>query len=110
MAARHRWVAVPWLARDLAPSVAERSRLFVPQRGPFGFYGFEAMALILDAISTGDHDRATIVRVARTTRDRDSILGRYSIDEQGHTTSTAYGRLAVVGGELVWDISKPRPE
>jgi hypothetical protein len=33
----------------------------------------------------------------------DSILGRYSIDADGHTTSTAYGRLAVAGGELVWD-------
>jgi ABC-type branched-subunit amino acid transport system substrate-binding protein len=35
--------------------------------------------------------------------DHDSILGRYSIDEHGHTTATAYGRLAVAGGELVWD-------
>ena len=51
----------------------------------------------------GGADRAAAVRAARSTRDRDSILGRYSIDEQGHTTSTAYGRLAVVGGELVWD-------
>ena len=46
---------------------------------------------------------AAIVRAARTTSDRDSILGRYSIDGDGNTTTTAYGRLAVVGGQLVWD-------
>ena len=96
-------VAESWLARELQPSAAERTRFFVAQRAPFGFYGFEAMALILDAIARSGVDRAAIVRTARTTRDRDSILGRYSIDELGHTTTTAYGRLAVVGGQLVWD-------
>jgi hypothetical protein len=38
------------------------------------------------------------------TRDRDSVLGRYAIDAEGHTTSTAYGRLAVVDGALAWDV------
>jgi branched-chain amino acid transport system substrate-binding protein len=98
-------VAVPWLAAELEPGAAERSRFFVAQRAPFGFYGFEAMALILDALAAGGADRAAVVRAARTTRERDSVLGRYSIDEDGHTTSTAYGRLAVVGGQLVWDQS-----
>ena len=97
-------IAVPWLVRDLDPSAAERTRLFVAQRAPFALYGFEAMALILDSIAAGNHDRAAVVRAARTTTDRDSVLGRYSIDEKGHTTSTAYGRLTVVGGELVWDV------
>lgn len=41
---------------------------------------------------------------ARSAKDRDSVIGRYSIDSEGHTTTTAYGRLAVVGGELVWDV------
>ena len=98
-------VAVPWLARELSPSAAARTRLFVAQRAPFAFYGFEAMALILDAVASAGADRAAIARAARAARDRDSILGRYSIDEHGHTTSTAYGRLAVAGGELVWDRS-----
>jgi hypothetical protein len=61
------------------------------------------MALILDSIDAGGGDRASTVRAARTTRGRTSIVGRYSIDEQGHTTSTAYGRLRITGGELVWD-------
>jgi branched-chain amino acid transport system substrate-binding protein len=96
-------VAEPWLARELIPSAAACTRFFVAQRAPFAFYGFEAMALILDAVAAAGADRAAIVAAARATRDRDSILGRYSIDQHGHTTSTAYGRLAVAGGELVWD-------
>jgi branched-chain amino acid transport system substrate-binding protein len=96
-------VAEPWLARELEPSVAERTRFFIAQRASFGFYGYEAMALILDAVAYGGADRTAIVRAARTTSDRDSILGRYSIDADGNTTTTAYGRLAVVGGQLVWD-------
>jgi branched-chain amino acid transport system substrate-binding protein len=98
-------VAAHWLARELKESAAERTRFFVAQRGPFGFYGFEAMALILDAIATSGGDREATVQAARATRDRDSVLGRYSIDDDGHTTSTAYGRLVVVGGELVWDLA-----
>jgi branched-chain amino acid transport system substrate-binding protein len=96
-------VAESRLARELEHSAAERTRFFVAQRASFDFYGFEAMALILDSIEQGGDDRAAIVRAARTTRDRDSILGRYSIDDRGHTTTTAYGRLAVVDGQLVWD-------
>jgi len=96
-------VAEPWLARELASPAAERTRFFVAHRAPFGFYGFEATALILDAIARGGGDRAATARAARTARGRDSILGRYSIDDQGHTTTIAYGRLAVVGGQLVWD-------
>jgi hypothetical protein len=41
------------------------------------------------------------LQAARATADRDSILGRYSLDAEGHTTMTAYGRLAVIDGELV---------
>jgi len=96
-------VAADWLARAMEPSAAERTRFFVANRAPLAFYGYEAMALILDAIAAGGGDRAAIVDAARSMRDRDSVIGRYSIDADGHTTSTAYGRLAVVGGELVWD-------
>jgi branched-chain amino acid transport system substrate-binding protein len=96
-------VAADWLARALEPTAAERTRFFVANRAPLALYGHEAMALILDAIAAGAGDRAAIVSAARSTRERDSVIGRYSIDADGHTTSTAYGRLAVVGGELVWD-------
>jgi branched-chain amino acid transport system substrate-binding protein len=58
------------------------------------------MALILDGLG-GRRDEVAARVLA--TRDRDSVLGRYSIDSDGHTTTTAYGRLAVVDGELAWD-------
>jgi branched-chain amino acid transport system substrate-binding protein len=103
-------VAVPWLAQALTPAAAERTRFFTAQRAPFGFYGFEAMALILDAVAEGGGERAAVVRAARSTVDRDSVLGRYSLDSQGHTTSAAYGRLAVEDGELVWDRTTSRPD
>jgi branched-chain amino acid transport system substrate-binding protein len=98
-------VAERWLAEALEPAVAARSRFFVAQRAPLAFYGYEAMALILDAIAAGGGDRGATARVARATRDRDSVIGRYSIDADGHTTSMAYGRLAVVDGALAWDVA-----
>jgi hypothetical protein len=65
-----------------------------------GFYGYEAMALVRDAIAAGG-DRGGVVQAMRATRDRDSVLGRDSIDERGHTTCTAYCVLA--GGKIVWE-------
>lgn len=94
-------IAEPWLAEAMSAGAAERTRFFTSLRAPFGFYGFEAMALILDAVAEAAGDREATVRSARATTDRDSILGRYSLDDEGHTTSTAYGCLGVIGGELV---------
>ena len=47
------------------------------------------------------HPGRAVLRAARATRDRESILGRCSLDSDGHTTTTAYGRLVIVDGELV---------
>ena len=96
-------VATPWVAQKLDRSAAARTRFFTAQRAPWGFYGFEAMRLILDAIGSGGGTRAGAVRAARATRDRPSVIGRYSIDEHGGTTGAADGRLTVVDGVLVWD-------
>ena len=82
-------MARQWFARGMSPAAAARTRFFVAQRVPMAFYGYEAMALVLDAIAAGDGDRAATARAARATRDRDSVLGRYSVDVEGHTTSTA---------------------
>jgi branched-chain amino acid transport system substrate-binding protein len=37
------------------------------------------------------------------TKDRESVLGTYDIDENGHTTITDYGVHKVEGGERVFD-------
>jgi hypothetical protein len=70
-------VAQTRLAHELSPGAADRTRFFVANRAPLAFYGYEAMALILDATAAGDGDRGAIVRAARATRDRDSVIGRY---------------------------------
>ena len=80
----------------------ERSRLGAPARafldayrrrfgqaGNAAAYGYEAMALLLDAIErAGDagSDRSAVIDEVLATRERQSILGEYSIDEDGDTT------------------------
>ena len=95
-------LAVAAFARDLGPAAAERTRLFVPNRAPLALYGFEAMELVLDAIDAGGPGRDGIVRAARATRDRPSPLGAYSLDEDGLTTTPAYGLMRIVDCQLVW--------
>jgi branched-chain amino acid transport system substrate-binding protein len=92
-------VARPSLAREMSAGAAARTRFFSTQHAPWGFYGYEAMALVRDA---GARDRAGVVAAVRQTRDRDSVLGRYSLDSHGLTTSAAYAALEVRGGEIVW--------
>lgn len=99
-------VAEDWLAHELEPAAARRTRFFVAPRGPLALYGFEAMAAILDAAAENGDDRAGVLRTLRATRDRDSVIGRYSLDENGHTTTIAYGRLAIVERQLVWDLDE----
>jgi len=94
-------VADPRLAKALGAGAAARTRFFSTRHAPWGFYGYEALALVQDAIAFGG-DRAGVVRTARSMRERDSVLGRYSIDEDGHTTSSAYAALEVRDGEIVW--------
>jgi branched-chain amino acid transport system substrate-binding protein len=71
---------------------------------PYAIYGYEAMRLALDAIDrskTGE--KADIIKALFATKDRQSVLGTYSIDENGDTTLTDYGIYAVKDGELVFD-------
>jgi branched-chain amino acid transport system substrate-binding protein len=57
--------------------------------GRYAAYGYEAMAVVLDAIERagdGDTDREAVIDAFLDTSDRDSVLGSYSIDEVGDTT------------------------
>jgi branched-chain amino acid transport system substrate-binding protein len=57
--------------------------------GRYAAYGYEAMAVVLDAIeraSDGGTDREAVIDAFLDTSDRDSVLGTYSIDEVGETT------------------------
>jgi len=75
-----------------------------PNPDPYAIYGYEAMRLALDAIErSGTGEKADILEQLFNTRDRSSVLGTYSIDENGDTTLTDYGIYTVEGGELVFD-------
>jgi len=71
---------------------------------PYAIYGYEAMSLLIDAIKrAGTNDKAEILKQIFATKDRQSVLGTYSIDENGDTTLTDYGAYAIKGGELTFD-------
>ena len=71
---------------------------------PYAIYGYEAMRLALDAIErSGDASKENIVKALFETKDRESVLGTYSIDENGDTTLTDYGVYTIDGGELTFD-------
>jgi branched-chain amino acid transport system substrate-binding protein len=77
---------------------------------PYAIYGYEAMRLALDAIARADSsERADIVTALFATEDRDSVLGRYSIDANGDTTLTDYGRYEIQDGRAIFrDKIKPK--
>jgi branched-chain amino acid transport system substrate-binding protein len=58
---------------------------------PYAIYGYEAMDLVLATIKAGGTDRASFLEKLLATKDRDSVLGTYSFDENGDTTLTDYG-------------------
>jgi branched-chain amino acid transport system substrate-binding protein len=71
---------------------------------PYAIYGYEAMNLALDAIErAGSADKADILKALFETKDRQSVLGTYSIDENGDTSLTDYGVYKIQDGELAFD-------
>jgi branched-chain amino acid transport system substrate-binding protein len=73
---------------------------------PYAIYGYEAMSVVLQAIqNAGDkgNDRQAVIDAFYKIKDRDSVLGKYSIDENGDTTLTDYGGNRIEGGKLVFD-------
>jgi branched-chain amino acid transport system substrate-binding protein len=69
--------------------------------GRYAAYGYEAMALILDSIDRASDptDRSGVVDAFFDTTDRDSILGTYSIADNGETTLDRMTGYAIAGGE-----------
>lgn len=82
--------------RELVGTVPDEKLLF----------SYEAVAAVLAAIERAGPrggDRASVVREFFATRDRESILGRYSIDAHGDTTLRSYGGFAIRDGRLRFD-------
>jgi branched-chain amino acid transport system substrate-binding protein len=71
---------------------------------PYAIYGYEAMMLALDAIErSGDGSKEAIKKAIFETKERSSVLGTYSIDENGDTSLTDYGAYSVEDGALKFD-------
>jgi branched-chain amino acid transport system substrate-binding protein len=78
-----------------------------PSPDPYAIYGYEAMSLLLDAVKTasasGDLTRQKVTDAVFSTKDRNSVLGKYSIDQNGDTTLTDYGLYKIVGKTLTFE-------
>jgi branched-chain amino acid transport system substrate-binding protein len=96
-------------AEDYPPEGQEFFEQFSQKYGednpnPYAIYGYEAMRLALDAIQrSGTGEKADILAALFDTADRQSVLGTYSIDENGDTTLTDYGVYTIEDGELIFD-------
>ncbi len=109
-AAGRTYLTTPLLPLSLYPPAARgvlaayRAR-FHQTAGPYALYGYEAMSAVLDAIRRagrhGDNREAVIHRFFAL-HDRDSVLGRYSVQANGETTFSRYAVDRVRGGRLVF--------
>jgi branched-chain amino acid transport system substrate-binding protein len=105
------WITNPTLDPKLYPASAQQFfQKFKAKYGkdpePYAIYGYEAMSVVLNAIkAAGDkgNDRAEVVKAFFNTKGRDSVLGKYDIDENGDTTLSDYGGNRVTDGKLVFD-------
>jgi branched-chain amino acid transport system substrate-binding protein len=73
---------------------------------PYAIYGYEAMSVALQAIqNAGDkgNDRQAVIDAFFKIKDRQSVLGKYSIDQNGDTTLSDYGGNRIKGGKLIFD-------
>jgi branched-chain amino acid transport system substrate-binding protein len=105
------YITNPTLDPKLYPAAAQEFFTKFEQKygkppEPYAIYGYEAMKLALLAIqNAGDkgNDRQAVIDAFFKIKDRDSVLGKYSIDENGDTTLSDYGANRVEDGKLVFD-------
>jgi branched-chain amino acid transport system substrate-binding protein len=84
--------------------VRDYRREFGARPDPFAAYGYASMSLLLDAIKRADGsggDRERVIRELLETEDYDSVLGRFSIDDNGDTSLRQLSGYRVRDGRLV---------
>ncbi len=109
-AAASTYLTTPVLATNDYPPTAARilsayRRHFGSESGPNALYGYEAMSVVLDAIrraASHGNDRQAVINSFFAVRNRNSVLGRYSIDAGGETTLPRYGVDRVVASRPVF--------
>jgi branched-chain amino acid transport system substrate-binding protein len=105
------YITAPTLdPKEYPPAAQEFFKEFKAKYGkdpePYAIYGYEAMAVTLEAIKrAGDkgNDRQAVVDEFFKTKGRESVLGTYDIDKNGDTTLSDYGANRIKGGKLVFD-------
>jgi branched-chain amino acid transport system substrate-binding protein len=73
---------------------------------PYAIYGYEAMKVALLAIQNAGaqgNNRQAVIDQFFKIKNRQSVLGTYSIDANGDTTLTDYGGNRIKNGKLVFD-------
>jgi branched-chain amino acid transport system substrate-binding protein len=69
--------------------------------GTYTIYGYEAMAVTLQAIAkAGKKDRSAILQALAATKDFDGVLGKWSFDKNGDTTLTTFTVYQITGNRL----------
>jgi len=110
------YVTSPFLDPSLLPAAGQRFvRAYRRQFGtvnPAAAYGYESMALLLDAIHragpSGD-DRNAVIDEVLSTHDRHSVLGTYSIDGNGDTTLDTVSGYRISDGLPVFPVKLEAP-
>jgi branched-chain amino acid transport system substrate-binding protein len=96
--------------RSARAFTAAYKRRFGPPE-PDAIFGYEAMSLMIDAIVRATDDgtvpaeRSKVRDAIFATRDRQSVLGTYSINSEGDTTLRRYGVYTIIGGHLTFSES-----
>jgi branched-chain amino acid transport system substrate-binding protein len=99
-AAKRMTIAVSTLAPD---AYGPAGAAIIGNGDPYKLYGYESMKLVLDGINAAGPSRAALLGWLRTgVQNRASVLGTYSLDANGDTTSRAYGLYGVSRKQLVW--------
>jgi branched-chain amino acid transport system substrate-binding protein len=81
-----------------------KAKYGVKNPDPYAIYGYEAARLALDAIQRSKTGKKEdVLKALFDTKDRQSVLGTYSIDENGDTSLTDYGVYSIKKGVLTFD-------
>lgn len=106
--ARRVFLSIVTLAPSALPAAGQavlaqyRRRYGDRNPDPYALNGYEAMQLVLDAVVAAGASRDGVIDSLFSVRDRQSVLGTYSIDPFGDTTLRSFGIYRIADGRLRW--------
>jgi branched-chain amino acid transport system substrate-binding protein len=96
--ARRIRITSPTLAPDAYPPAGQR--VIAAYHDVYAAYGYEAMRLFIDAYAAAGANRLAIIQWLQDVRRRPGVIGTYSLDRHGDTTTRTIGLYAIRGGAL----------